>query len=108
MNLGFDISSLWTVNEISTAFLMVKFYENLEDPQTCPTVAIALNRAQVWLRDATNRQLKEWLQEKKSIFRRTLGSVKWVELCKSFDREPDAQPCAPPFHWAAFCAIGRN
>lgn len=44
-------SSLWKVDEVANAFLMIKFYENLR--QSEGSVAIALNNAQLWLRNMT-------------------------------------------------------
>ncbi|MEC4816500.1 MAG: CHAT domain-containing protein [Scytonema sp. PMC 1069.18] len=39
---------------LSTAFLMIKFYQNL---QMGLSVAVALNQSQFWLRDITGAEL---------------------------------------------------
>ena len=93
------VSSLWTVNDLSTAFLMIKFYENLRKQMS---LALALNQAQLWLRDATKEELQQWI-EKLPLSRNqreelgdrfyTLGSTE--------------KPFQEPYHWAAFCAIGQ-
>jgi CHAT domain-containing protein len=44
------VSSLWTVNDLSTAFLMIKFYQILLDSNQQVSMAIALKTAQNWLR----------------------------------------------------------
>ena len=50
------IGSLWPVPDTSTNLLMAAFYENWQQ-DTEP--AEALRRAQIWLRAATNRQVRE-------------------------------------------------
>lgn len=91
------VSSLWTVNDQSTALLMAKFYENLRNQDS---VAVALNQAQCWLRDLTGVQLKAWIEEEAIPLSPTLKTG-WL------NRIPDdAQPFQDPFHWAGFCAIG--
>jgi CHAT domain-containing protein len=95
------ISSLWTVNDLSTAFLMIKFYQNLQDFQTYPTVALALNKAQTWLRDATKKELHGWINELPDpVSRREL--LKWIRPIKA-----ETKPFDSPHYWAAFCAIGQ-
>jgi CHAT domain-containing protein len=53
------VSSLWSVSDISTSFLMIKFYQNLQETDS---VAIALNQAQRWLRQITKAELLAWAQ----------------------------------------------
>jgi CHAT domain-containing protein len=84
-------------SDSSTAFLMAKFYENLQN-QT--SVAIALNQAQLWLRDITGAKLWQWIQEKQL----PLDPTQKLH----FRRIPtNSKPFQHPFHWAAFCAIGQ-
>jgi CHAT domain-containing protein len=94
------VSSLWTVNDLSTALLMIKFYENLENPQTSPTVAIALNQAQRWLRDVKKKDLLKWINQL------PLKSRERREVI-SFIQKQSVQPFESPHYWAAFCAIGQ-
>ncbi|NEO73263.1 CHAT domain-containing tetratricopeptide repeat protein, partial [Moorena sp. SIO3H5] len=56
------VSSLWMVNDFATAFLMIKFYQNLSQFTIIKTgaVAVALNQAQTWLRDVRKEELEEW------------------------------------------------
>jgi CHAT domain-containing protein len=51
------VSTLWSVDPIATTLLMVKFYHNLKRIPQIKTgdVAIALNKAQKWLRTLTYR-----------------------------------------------------
>ncbi|MEC4815911.1 MAG: CHAT domain-containing tetratricopeptide repeat protein [Scytonema sp. PMC 1069.18] len=92
------VSSLWIVNDISTTFLMIKFYENL---QRQTSVAVALNQAQIWLRNARGAELEQWMEEKQLPMNATLK----ISLKRRFRQEP--RPFQEPFHWAAFCAIGQ-
>jgi CHAT domain-containing protein len=94
------VSSLWTVNQVSTAFLMIKFYQNLTENQS--NVAKALNDAQRWLRDATKAQLQAWANQL------PLGPAHKVQLLVLFNEIKSAEkPYQSPYHWAVFCAIGQ-
>ena len=93
------VSSLWTVNQVSTALLMIKFYENLQKPMSLP---LALNQAQFWLRDATKEELQQWTNHLplSRNHREQLGD--WFNKLGSLEK-----PFQEPYHWAAFCAIGQ-
>lgn len=90
------VSSLWSVGDISTALLMAKFYENLQGQ---PSVALALNQAQCWLRDVRGNKLKQWVENKRLSLNPTLA----MNLRRRFKQE---HPFQSPYYWAAFCAIG--
>ena len=92
------VSSLWAVDDLSTAFLMMKFYELL---QTCSSVAIALQEAQRWLRELSGYQLRRWLRDRKVSLSPTLR-LRWLNRIQDEDR-----PFQSPYYWAAFCAIGQ-
>jgi len=108
------ISSLWKVDELATAFLMIKFYENLSQRPRRETgdVAIALNQAQIWLRNLTHAEFEECLNQfmpqieqilaplskgKRLIAEKSLKNVR--------DRQP--RPFASPSYWSGFIATGR-
>jgi CHAT domain-containing protein len=94
------VSSLWKVNDISSTFLMIKFYQNLKKNQN--NVAKALNDAQRWLRDATQQQLLDWANQL------NLDKDKMTQIEDQLDwYNPDDKPYNDPYHWAAFCAIGQ-
>jgi len=79
--------------------LMIKFYQLLKDGLSVP---LALNTAQLWLRDVTKSKLLEWIGELK------LDSKlpqRFEDLCKK--SKPDKKLFESPFFWAAFCAIGN-
>jgi CHAT domain-containing protein/tetratricopeptide (TPR) repeat protein len=98
------VSSLWTVDDLSTAFLTIRFYDNLQNSEQYPHVAIALNQAQIWLRNLTKKELQEWILLKKIPLDATLTTSLRRMLYKLSD---DTQPFQSPFYWAAFCAIGQ-
>ncbi|MEG4171714.1 MULTISPECIES: CHAT domain-containing tetratricopeptide repeat protein [unclassified Microcoleus] len=97
------ISTLWTVNDVSTAILMIKFYELLLS-ETRPPVAIALRDSQMWLRDATVQDLVDWAERSK-----LLDSESKNRIQKNYKRDydDDDRPCQSPVYWAAFCAVGQ-
>jgi CHAT domain-containing protein/tetratricopeptide (TPR) repeat protein len=94
------VSSLWAVNDLSTALLMIRFYQNL---QSHLNVTIALNQAQIWLRDATTTELKGWTEK---LF---LTPIQREALFDWFyELEISIQkPFQSPYYWAAFSAIGQ-
>ena len=93
------VSSLWRVNDIASAFLMIKFYQNL---QTSSTVAVALNQAQLWLRDTSKEQLEEWTS--KLPLSPTQEEALYDSFCKM---DSGSKPFRSPYYWAAFCSIGQ-
>jgi len=95
------VSSLWKVNDLSTAFLMIRFYQNI---QKCWTVALALNQAQIWLKDITKKELQVWIVENQFHIDATLSMSLRRRLNKMSDND---KPFELPFHWAASCAIGQ-
>ncbi|MGL5060562.1 MAG: CHAT domain-containing protein, partial [Microcoleus sp.] len=98
------VSSLWTVSAAATALLMIKFYQELQQKTN---IALALNTAQIWLRDTTIQGFQTWLGN--SPLDRT-----WQrELRKDFDRiqaekGASTKPFKQPYYWAAFCTIGKG
>ncbi|EGJ31404.1 hypothetical protein LYNGBM3L_40390 [Moorena producens 3L] len=93
------VSSLWRVNELSTALLMIKFYEN---HRKMISLAVALNQAQIWLRDITKEKLEEYIDKL------PLTVVQqYIIKAKFHNFNSTDKPFKQPFHWAAFCAIGQ-
>lgn len=95
------VSSLWTVSATATALLMIKFYEELKEKSN---IVLALNRAQVWLRNSKVKDFQDWLS-KSSL------SLVWKDkLNRYFDNHENTstKPFESPFYWAAFCNIGKG
>ena len=107
------VSSLWKVDDVSTAFLFIKFYENLQNYPELKQgdIAIALNEALIWLRNMTSEEGEEVLQEIQPyidvMFKEKKDILKTSFLNGAKRRiKSNPQPFANPFHWAAFTAIG--
>ncbi|WP_287359250.1 CHAT domain-containing protein [Moorena sp. SIO3B2] len=93
------VSSLWKVKDLSTALLMIKFYQNLREQIP---LAVALNQAQLWLRDSTKEELEEWASHL------PLSLNNQAQLDDTFYKLGSMEkPFKNPYHWAAFVAIGN-
>ncbi|MCC3416112.1 MULTISPECIES: CHAT domain-containing tetratricopeptide repeat protein [unclassified Microcoleus] len=93
------LASLWAVNDLSTALMMVKFYEVLQ-----PGVSIgqALHDTQRWFKSATTSDLLEWVEGSESFD----GEQK-EDVTEYLGRYPlTVKPYGKVYHWGAFCAIG--
>jgi CHAT domain-containing protein len=97
------ISTLWAVNDVSTAILMIKFYEILLS-ESRPPVAIALRESQLWLREASVQDLLEWVADCQLIAdakkQEIQDYIKWGKKLEN-------KPYQSPHFWAAFCAVGQ-
>jgi CHAT domain-containing protein len=113
------VSSLWTVNDLSTSFLMIKFYEILFNPNLNISVAVALKQAQNWLQNLTVKEAEENLKSQsfqRALIRlqQTLSSGDLFELedaiallqTKWKTMSPEDKPFNNPFYWAGFVASG--
>ncbi len=96
------VSSLWKVNDLSTAFLMIKFYQNHKQ-ENLP-VTKALNKAQHWLSKVNKKELNQWIKDNQISLDATLNMNLQRSLNKLSDHD---QPFNHPYYWAAFCAIGE-
>ena len=97
------ISTLWAVNDVSTAILMIKFYEILLS-EIRPPVAIALQESQLWLRSLTVENLLKWVEASELL------NIKQKEVIQdsfAYGYDEDYQPYEAPRFWAAFCAVGQ-
>ncbi|MEG5042842.1 MULTISPECIES: CHAT domain-containing protein [unclassified Microcoleus] len=93
------LASLWAVNDLSTALIMVKFYELLQ-----PGVSIgkALHDTQRWFKSAATSDLLTWVKESDSFDDERKEYTE--ELLGRYN--DDEKPYGDVYHWAAFCAIG--
>jgi len=94
------VSTLWAVNDLSTSLLMIEFYQNLKAGLS---VALALNNAQLWLRDVTVEKLQQWAS--KLSIRPSLKEDLY-DMLDNLD-STEQPPFQSPYHWAAFCATGQ-
>jgi CHAT domain-containing protein len=85
------VSSLWSVDEVSTMMLLTRFYELWRKDGLEP--AIALQQAQRWIRDTTS-------QQKAHYFKPTNPNLFQILILRS------PNDFAHPFHWSAFNYTG--
>ncbi len=98
------VASQWTVNDLSTAILMIKFYQ-LHKIEGLP-VAKAMNEAQKWLRDGTQQVFWSWTEQLKNHLKLKQNLIEEIQAYLE-DFDPEEQPFNELFYWAAFCAVGK-
>lgn len=102
------VSSLWSVNDLSTALLVIRFYENHLRGKLPP--AQALRQAQLWLRDVTNAELSELFAQYKATAADAPNRMAYATAQENFRlhtlRDPNERPFAHPYYWAAFAFYG--
>ncbi|WP_072722381.1 tetratricopeptide repeat protein [Planktothrix tepida] len=94
------IVSLWSINDRSSALLMIKFYEIFLQKGT--SVAIALSQAQRWLLNATTDELL------KSMITHFCLDVTHLTPTQKADLEEGLEKWRSPYYWAAFSTIGQG
>jgi CHAT domain-containing protein len=114
------VGTLWPVEDLSTALVMVRFYEYYlrGDPATGEgpmSPARALRRAQYWLRTVTAGELLDYFQQHKALHearrraeRKRMPEAVAAEGVVRFALEDaEARPFADsPYHWAPFIFVG--
>ena len=95
------ICSLWRVSDLSTAILMIKFYELFRSEKS---VSLALNQAQSWLRTVDKENLLKWLD---ALQLKPESKQKLRQQLNLGLRSSTYQPFKEAYYWAGFCAIGK-
>jgi len=104
------VASLWLVSDLSTALLLIRFYENFMNQPN--NTARALNEAQNWLRQLTRADAETFFEEKllphiEILYRDKPETKKRVEKqWKATLDEGGNYPFESLNHWAAFTATG--
>jgi CHAT domain-containing protein len=107
------VGSLWTVDDASTALLMIKFYEYhlkgdaAAHKRPMPPIQ-ALSRAQHWMRNVTRDELSDLFD----LYRKTARDRPHMpydlaqELFTKYTLHRDEYPLAHPYYWAGFAFYG--
>jgi tetratricopeptide (TPR) repeat protein/CHAT domain-containing protein len=111
----YALSTLWIVDEISTALMMIRFYEILNE-QRCPNKlhpALALKETQKWLRTITYSELSDWYLELSEITKDNSACSQDLRDEANLIRRNDAKmvsqepPYADLYYWAGFTITGK-
>lgn len=109
------VGTLWSVNDLSTALLMIKFYDFYLNGEKRGSVtsthpAEALRRAQQWLRNARNADVADLLAEYKTIVNDAPTRGVYSKVQEKFREhaiaDPNVRPFEHPYYWAAFAFYG--
>jgi len=98
------VASLWSVNELSTALLMIRFYDYwLGEEKLTP--AEALRQAQIWLRDSTKAEKIKYV-EKQGQNTQGTTRIAYNQLRVALNKDSTECKYAHPYYWGAFGFTG--
>lgn len=101
------VASLWSVADVSTAMLMVRFYQFWRVGHLEPVHA--LREAQRWLRDSTNREKADYFRQFVPSLVARMPELVAADFFSAADLGkggPDARSLSHPYWWAAFYLTG--
>ena len=106
---NYVINSLWTVDERSTALLMIQFYQLLQQGNT-PN--IALKQAKKWLRQLTYEDLAQWYLDLAAKLNEPQCSAYLETEASRIKNDRDKMISSDciydhPYYWAGFILTGK-
>lgn len=120
------LGSLWPVDDRATYLLIVRFFQEWLPWMDTEPPAVALARAQTWLRTVTNRELARWQADAFPLTNRNESGVKDSRVMVRGDNprydiefagkvlrssaqlrsDPEARPYEDSIYWAGFQVVG--
>jgi CHAT domain-containing protein/exonuclease VII small subunit len=100
------VASLWSVADISTMMLLVRFYNFWQEENQEPTAALC--QSQQWVRDTTNGEKITYfkgLMREPSANKMPASTADYLYKAMILARAGD-RDFSHPFHWAAFSHVG--
>ena len=105
---GNVVSSLWIVDDLSTSFLMARFYDELFSGEQDTVPSAALRHAQLWLKSATADDLMMYLIERQAEHPDTILPNLPQAMAYLERFESDQRVFEHPYYWAGFSLFGAN
>ena len=105
------VASLWSVDDLATAMLLVRFYELWRGKEKLEPHE-ALRQAQQWVRDTTNGDKKKYFKQLKDnqsneVILPSTARFLWGKLVDNHRfRDEKGLGFADPYYWAAFNYVG--
>lgn len=96
------VSTLWPVDDLSTAILMEQFYRNYIENGMSPDMA--LSEAQQWMKESTRAEMLDYYQP--ALKQKPAQLFSFMSHLK-MTRSHEERPFANPHYWAAFTFVGK-
>jgi CHAT domain-containing protein len=108
------VGSLWSVSDVSTSLLMIRFHEVLWETSSGSDLRVgaALRHAALWLRDVTTQEAVEFMEAVQAQVESRVSAASREAFASALARlsllPNEARPFSNPTHWAPFVLVGRE